>query len=348
MLRIEMLPAHHGDCILVEYGDVAAPYRVLIDGGTESSADAVAARLRMIGEPATLDLLVVTHVDEDHIGGMLKLLAADSNRVAPKDLWFNTYKHLFPPDKLGGPMAEGFKTVIEKAGFPLNAAFDGKSVVVPDEGPLPELKLMGGATITLVSPTWDKLKKLRPKWEAECKKAKILPGGGAEPADVLGKHPPPTMIDVDKLLKVGFRQDPSEANGSCIAFIFEWGGKRLLLGADAHPSVVLESLKRLSPHDPVPLHGFKVCHHGSRNNTMSELLDHIECSRFLVSTNGETFGHPDPETLARIVSRPGNKELCFNYDSEYSRPWSKLSLRQHYRYEVALPDDNAGGLVVEL
>jgi beta-lactamase superfamily II metal-dependent hydrolase len=345
MLRIEMLPAHHGDGVLVEYGAEDAPHRILIDGGTASSADAVLARLRRIGDPAPLDLAIVTHVDEDHIGGMLALMAARAFHT--RDFWFNAYQHLFPPDQMGAAMGEALTSAIQAAGFPHNAAFDGASAVVPLDGPLRPVPLPGGATLTLVSPTWDKLEKLRPKWEAECKKAKIIPGEGVPPDDRLGKHPPPTSIDVAKLLAVPFTQDGSAANGSCIAFLLEVEGKRVLLGADAHPGVVLASLQRYAA-SPVALDAFKVCHHGSRNNLSVALLEQIACSRFLFSTNGETFGHPDPEAIARVVSRPGAKHLYFNYETAYTRPWNRQALRQSCPYEITFPDDDAGGLAVEI
>lgn len=345
MLRIEMLPARHGDSILIEYGGRSPAHRVLIDGGTGSSAPAIAARLAQIGAPAALDLVVVTHVDEDHIGGMLKLMARKA--FTAEDFWFNSYRHLFPPDKLGGVMGEQLSDAIRDAEFAQNAAFDDHSVVVPDDGALPKLELPGGAAVTLLSPTWDKLERLQPKWLAECQKAGIVAGEGAAPPDVLGKHPPPVAIDVDELLAVRFNEDNSPANGSSIAFVFEFDGKRVLFGADAHPSVVLGSLQRLSPA-PVALDAVKLCHHGSRNNTSTALLDHLACERFLISSSGETFGHPDPETLARIVSRDGHKQLMFNYDSEYTNPWARAALRKKYGYDITLPDDNQHGLTVEL
>ncbi|MEA2684952.1 MAG: hypothetical protein QOE93_147, partial [Actinomycetota bacterium] len=67
MLTVEMLPAGYGDAILVTYGTEAEPHRILIDGGQARSFPAVSARLRSFNGP--IDLLVVTHVDTDHIGG---------------------------------------------------------------------------------------------------------------------------------------------------------------------------------------------------------------------------------------------------------------------------------------
>ena len=35
MFRLEVLPARYGDCLWIEYGDAAAPRRILIDGARE-------------------------------------------------------------------------------------------------------------------------------------------------------------------------------------------------------------------------------------------------------------------------------------------------------------------------
>ena len=81
MLRIEMLPAGHGDCLWVEWGDGAQRRRMLVDGGTAGSFPALRARLRALpaGE-RRLELLVVTHVDADHI-------AAIDNTTPEVDFW---------------------------------------------------------------------------------------------------------------------------------------------------------------------------------------------------------------------------------------------------------------------
>ena len=72
IFRIELLPARHGDCLLLEYGDAARPHRVLIDGGPIGAYGALSQRLAALpDDERELELLVITHVDGDHIEGCL-------------------------------------------------------------------------------------------------------------------------------------------------------------------------------------------------------------------------------------------------------------------------------------
>ncbi|MTV91723.1 hypothetical protein, partial [Streptococcus pneumoniae] len=71
------------------------------------------------------------------------------------------------------------------------------------------------------------------------------------------------------------------ANGSSIAFIFEYEEKKILFGADAFPTVLLESLERLSPDGNVSFDAVKVPHHGSKGNLNHSLLEKINCSNYL-------------------------------------------------------------------
>lgn len=343
MIRIEMLPARHGDCLLVEYGTGAAVHRLLIDGGTPETLPALRTRLEALGPPVALELLVVTHIDADHIGGVLALIEKAPGLVAPADVWFNAYKHL--SDVLGAAQGEKLSSAILASGFHWNMAFKEKSVVVPNEGALPTVPLAGGATITLLSPYWPDLGRLRTAWEKEVKEAGIEPGSGAQPSDVLGKRPPPITLDVDALASDPFQSDTAPANGSSIAFLFEYGHQLVLFGADAHPGVLERSIERLGD-TPLELAACKLSHHGSRGNTSAALLGRIRCPKFLVSTSSAVFGHPDPETLARIVERPGSKTLYFNYESDYTRPWLKASLKSRYDYSVVFGNDPTGHLVV--
>src|SRR5258708_5859327 len=100
MYTIEMLPASLGDCLWVEYGKRERPHRILIDGGTVGTIDAIRAKIRAVAERegrCRVELIVVTHVDADHIEGIIKLLGEPSLPVDVDDLWFNGCIHLPGP-----------------------------------------------------------------------------------------------------------------------------------------------------------------------------------------------------------------------------------------------------------
>ena len=70
MFRIEMLPAAHGDCLWIEYGSGARVHRILIDGGPAHAYPALRERiLHLPADARRFELLVITHIDADHIEG---------------------------------------------------------------------------------------------------------------------------------------------------------------------------------------------------------------------------------------------------------------------------------------
>lgn len=74
-MKIEMFQSSHGDCLLVESSDGR---RILCDGGMpEAMIEFVSVELaarREAGELEGIDLVYVSHIDADHIGGILELL----------------------------------------------------------------------------------------------------------------------------------------------------------------------------------------------------------------------------------------------------------------------------------
>jgi hypothetical protein len=104
-MRLTVFQADKGDCLLLETADGK---RVLIDGGTSSSfkthvAPALGA-LRDAGE--TLDLVYLSHIDDDHIGGVLALFDAELDwRVHEFQLRSGNDRH--PAPKVPRPPAVG-------------------------------------------------------------------------------------------------------------------------------------------------------------------------------------------------------------------------------------------------
>ena len=97
------------------------------------------------------------------------------------------------------------------------------------------------------------------------------------------------------------------------------------------------------------LDAIKLPHHGSRGNLNWELLYRIDCARYLFSTDGSVFDHPDPESVARVIAYGGHRpELFFNYRSEETLPWADESLARLRGFTAHFPPDGHEGIRVEL
>jgi hypothetical protein len=357
MLRIEMLPASYGDGLWIEYGDPSAPRRVLIDGGLMGDAPKLVARTVTAGAASggaahgkcRLELLVISHLDADHIGAPLAFLQKLPDHVEIGDIWFNGRKHL-PGGTLSFKHAEEVSALLAARKLPWNQAFRGGPVMIPATGALPVKELAGGATLTLLSPGRAELLTLAKRWDEE------LGRGGAqgtlglrEAAPRAAKEQNPSgPLDVRALAATPFEADATAPNGSSIAFLFEHGGRRVLFGADAHAAVLERSLGRLSGSAQVSLDAFKIPHHGSGKNLSAGLLAAVDCRRFLVSTNGRVYHHPDREAVARIVHGVKGPTVYFNYRTLRNEPWADAALRAAHGYEAVYPAAGEEGLVLEL
>jgi hypothetical protein len=354
MLTVEMLPAEHGDCLWIEYGDPGRPSVLLIDGGTGAAATTGRLGQRIadrLGHDHPAALVVVTHVDADHITGVLDLLEAPGGGPPFAEVWFNGWEHLAPGVR-GPVQGERLGDAIRRRRLPWNASFDGRAVVVPEDGPLPVVDLPGDLRLTLLSPSPTQLAELQPVWEREVREAGLVPGAAPPPPapaapDVLGEGP----LDPETLAARRFSGDPSEANGSSIAFLAEHEGASVLFTGDAFAGVLAQGLRRLAAERGtrrLSVDAFKVSHHGSRNNLSPELLEVLDCPRFLFSTNGRRYRHPDAVAVSRIVVGVSGAELLFNYRTRYTEPWEEPQLRRRFGYRTRYPADGASGLTLQL
>ncbi len=346
MLSISVLPASYGDAIWIEYGDPQSPAVILIDAGP-SVPDALQKKLLALkARGGEIEVAVVTHIDADHIAGMLTLLKNDFGGVPVKDFWFNGFRHLptSKEEEFGPKQGEQLTTLLEdkKHSIPWNKAFNKRRIAVNDNPHFAPVVLQGGARITLLSPNHEKLFALRKVWIQECEKAglhldftvvtqELKPG-----EEVFGEGTP----DVDKLADLKFSEDAAAANGSSIAFIFEYEGKKILFGADAYPSLLVESIKACFPDGSPKFAAVKLPHHGSENNVSTALIQSLQSDVFIFSSNGKRFGHPSAAAVARVIKYAPNCKLAFNYRSKFNEQWDNAILALQWNYTIDFGNDD--------
>lgn len=279
MFRVEMLPAAHGDSLWITFGGVDDPRYILIDGGMRYTYKHL--RERILALPPghrRLELLIITHVDADHIEGCIRLLQDEALGLEIREIWFNGQPQLDGlPDPAGvdilGPRQGEFLGALisqyeETAGRPVwNTSFDGKAVMVPGAGDLVS-KDINGLKLTIVSPGLDQLFELKDEWDKVIEEAGFEPGDVEEALRLLSERADLAAPDVlggvddfdesefDEASEAGdfsdvlgeseaaFGSDSSPANGSSIAVLAEWEGKLYLLSGDAYAPVLAASLGR--------------------------------------------------------------------------------------------------------
>lgn len=360
MFTIEMLPAFDGDCLWIEYGSEDDPKRVLIDGGTGATAKALTARIEEIktSEKRRFELLIVTHVDSDHIAGVLRLLKDPPEGLFIEEVWFNAYPQLAPGmlgPKEGEFLAVHFNDEERKRAGYWNGSFEGKACGAPANGELPTFKLHGGFNITVLGPGPAALAKLRKEWKSVVEEY-FTPGDIEEATEALKKDKrcrPGYLggLDVRVLADRDYKEDASAANGSSIIVLAEYEDHRCLLAADTFPSTVVSALSRLPEYkgSRLKLSLVKVPHHGSMNNNSNDLYKMLDCPKYLISTNGDRHGHPHPEGIARILAnKRGHADLYFNYRTDFNKMWEDDQTCKDFDYTAHFPVENKAGIRVEL
>jgi hypothetical protein len=339
MIRLTMMPAEDGDCLLLEYGTGETMRRVLVDGGRAGTYPQIKPRLAGLG--GLVDVLVVTHVDQDHILGVLAMLADPDRPVTFGDVWFNGYDQLLDAEGFGAQDGEQLTSAIVAQNLPWNAAFAGRSIEVGR----PFTWFDDGSALTVLSPDRRQLEKLAPLWVKECARHGLIPGQDPVPA-VPGFESFGT-VDVDALATVPFKPDTSKTNVTSIGFLFEYEGTRIIFTGDADDERLVCSLRPLAEAEGGRLRvdALKVAHHGSDHNLSTELLDLLDCDRYLISTSGARHAHPNDIAMGRILKHGGqDKQLVFNYRERAAR-WDVDALKAKYGYTVLAPPPTEDGFV---
>ena len=323
-MDITILQAFNGDSILLSFKDkVGISKNILIDGGPgktyqfknkkgkQEAGDLQELIEGLRVQDQFIDLLILTHVDDDHIGGLLKWFQKDKEaKDIIKKVWFNSGQLISEyfgdenseDNALSLGDATGLDTSI-KQGVKFekflteNGLWERRLIHSSDE-----LELFG-FKLTFLSPSIDKLNALLGKWDKE-----------APVTDTSGKNDYGWSLE-KHIQKDVFKEDTSIHNGSSIGFIIEYNDKRVVFLADAHPIQVTERLRSLGYSERKPLEAefLKVSHHGSKANTNYELLELINTDNYIISSNGDKHELPDKQCLARIINHNNKAKIYFNY-----------------------------------
>lgn len=344
---IEMLQALHGDAFILHCRRGENKGIVVVDGGPNQNSRYVVERLDELG---TIDLMILTHYDDDHIGGILAYIKKHKEtRPFPiKEMWLNcayeipVYSSSNVSFRQAKRLADELTEInlsLEKEGFPKVKWQD------PITNDRAKISFPFGDFLIL-SPAPD-IKKMNDENYLEDiansnigRKYTVQEKALATPLSklALNKKKPPKNTK------------QAVINWSSIAFVVECDNFKALMLGDSYPCTIIEKLIDwgFSKDKPLKLDYVKVSHHGSRFNISNEMLDMIDSNAFLISTNGGkgVSCHPDRETIANILCHTNRKQentirLYFNYSLERiaSRGYQFLNEEEQIEYNFEVFDN---------
>lgn len=322
MFNLVAIQSFFGDCLLLEYGTPQQPRYMLVDGGPantfEQHLSAVLKKLKSSGRD--LELVILSHVDTDHVTGLLDYFAElrgnDAGAYpAVGGVWHNSFGQTIDPNGTLAPrlqavmnataaimmpqaamaingIAEGnqLRTQAVLLGLPLNAGFPD-NLIITDTAGAP--KSFGNLTLTIAGPTQANLDELRAEWEEWLEKHE----------DDLAGAVPRVMANADR----------SVANLSSIQLLAEADGKTLLLTGDGRSDHLLQGLRQadlLDGNGALHVDVLKLPHHGSDRNVTRKFFRTVTADTYVASADG-THGNPDLATLIWIVevAREAQREI---------------------------------------
>lgn len=315
LFTLEAVKAQGGDALLIHFGDPHRPRLILVDGGPPGAfgrflqprLDRLKTR-RSPRDPLVLDLILVSHVDADHLAGILDLTRALRDRRELREpepyrvrrLWHNRVEEvmggaaeeLLPraEEALGLGDVEGFdlppETLDTHPGAALVASaplgrtlrFDAQRLEIPVNRFEGELVLASddpvpfrdGLSLRILAPREERVEALREELASS-------------------ETPAAELVD-EQVLPL-----------SSLVVLAEMETKRVLLTGDAPGDVILEGVETAGLLDDgrLSLDVLKVPCHGSSRCVDETFFEKLPATHYVISADG-SHGRPGLETLEAL------------------------------------------------
>ncbi|MFW2349998.1 ComEC/Rec2 family competence protein [Qipengyuania sp.] len=369
-MELEVLPARHGDCMLLHFGSEDDPRLALIDGGPAGVYhEALLPRLEELreqrgipdGEPLVIDLMMVSHIDDDHVNGIVRFLKDLHERAEEgkpprfriRRLWHNSFDDIIGNKESetrlqltkqfgtasageadiprGGDMPFRDWQVLASVsqGHAIRKLAEALSIPVNPEFGGSLIKSAGGAEveiddlkITVLGPLESELSALEEEYDDWLKRTKR------------GR-------DSGEALLASFA-DESVANLSSLVFLIESRDERYLLTGDARGDKILDAIAQCGLADragKLEVDLLKVPHHGSDRNVTAEFFEAIPATRYVLSGDGG-HGNPERPCIEWIVAARGQKHTVLHF----TYPLDRIDRRREELFKGEEWSDEAHGI----
>lgn len=291
-VNIKNLSVNQADSFLIMLEHKERKINILLDGNRESIANAKVI-FDEISKLDQLDYIIVTHIDNDHLGGIVKILEADDaqkklidtkiiyNFVTEKNISFNQAKR-FEKIIKSRKIIKSYTDCYEADDFLFFLSIEARKICN-------DIGSKNKIFITFLGPTKENANKV---WEN-------FDNGQEEKAELI--------------------------NENSIVFMLEAEDKRAIFTGDSNWCQVERQIEKIFDGEDYTVDLIKVPHHGADHNNigLEDFVKRHKCNKLLV-TGKEIWDHEHPHE--RII-----ENLQKNNTSGQLEIYSKVDLASYFK-----------------
>lgn len=287
-LWLSTIRSGKGDCLHIRFlGESGKPRNIIVDTGTTSTSGEFRKLYEKIcASGEIVDALFVTHYDDDHIGGILKLTQTVRD-LKIGTVYLNAVSNgAVPSPELSAMQNQKlFHALLPSSVGICTSVLQGQRII------------LDGAEMLVIAPSLER----RVEAVKEMERAENT-------ITLLAAHSDWDKT-LDELMEMERpKPDTSVSNQSSIVMVFTYVDQKFLLCGDAPAGSIEEGLRSIADRafDLV-----KLPHHGSIRNLSDSFLDMITSKAFLICADGSS--HPSKQTIAKLIKRFETVRIYGNY-----------------------------------
>lgn len=377
LFSLDVIRAGEGDCMILHYGPPDDPRIVLIDGGPSGTyGEFLKPRLEQIkrererrlhltvSEPLPIELLMVSHMDDDHIVGVIDLtkdlIQGDRQFAQVRHFWHNSFENVIgevPPQLEAAFTASFGAAALTEPPADLSAEIDRDEKLV-----VPNLKLLASIQngAQLRTNIIDQLKSepnahFGNKLIAADEQTKPINIGNGLKFTVVGPMLPELrrlheehQAWLESLAREGQTAedvlaaytDRSPTNRSSIVVLAEAEaeGKRILFTGDAVGNKVLKGLELagvIEEGGSLHVDVLKVPHHGSDRNAAPDFYERLTADHYVYSGDGK-HGNPERASFEWLLAARGEDD---EYTIHLTYPVSEIDEEREKNWQTEQKKD---------
>lgn len=296
MINIYNISDYQADCFLIQFkadnknekDEKSKTFNLLIDGGL--SKDNIPQKLKDILDDEKIEGMILTHLDNDHISGMIKWVNESNECLRNSFFIFNKFDPTVISYNQAKTLSEKFEAIFSPNKLLKSYQHSFKKDLIPSKSDMLDVRIYSLSqrvmedslnekiiNITILGPSEEQIKKFMMYWNDDNKNAEVI-------------------------------------NQSSIMVLIEFEEKKIVMTGDGNCMDVYEALKQIP--EIKKIHVIKAAHHGALENNIKlcNIINEYNVDTVMFTISEQSYEnekkHPNLDLLKQIKNIKSTEITC--------------------------------------